>query len=129
AQCVEKLSNLLLAAHDRQLRLVEALTQEMINLPMDRAQVVVRWAQTSVWWLLSTLLNGQDPGQESLLAQLQRVMRYGQAAVHLKLSTAALRLFLVRPDWLLGLGSNGLTLSLDTLYLLHSYTAWFNSQG
>lgn len=125
AQCVEKLSNLLLAAHDRQLRLIEALAQEMINLPMDRTQVVVRWAQSSVWWLLSTLLNDQEP--ESLQVELQRVMRYGLAAVQLKLSSAALRLFLVHSDWLMG--GNGLALNLHALYLLHSYTAWFSSQS
>jgi hypothetical protein len=135
AQCVEKLSNLLLAGHDRQLRLIEGLAQEMINLPMDRAQVVLHWAQTSVHALLSAVLklgskkspDVSDP--DPLLVQLQRVMRYGKAAVHLQLSTGALRLFSVRPDWLRGLSSDGLVLSLKTLYLLGSYNQWFSSQS
>ena len=135
AECVEKLSNLLLAGHDRQLRLIEGLAQEMINLPMDRAQVVLHWAQTSVHALLSAVLklgskkspDVSDP--DPLLVQLQRVMRYGKAAVHLQLSTGALRLFSVRPDWLRGLSSDGLVLSLKTLYLLGSYSQWFSSQS
>jgi hypothetical protein len=135
AHCVEKLSNLLLGAHDRQLRLIEGLAQEVINLPMDRALVVVCWAQTSVYALLSALLNQGAKGNakaddpDPLLVQLQRVLRYGQAALHLGLSTAALRLFQVRPDWLRGLSADGLVLSLKSFYLLHSYSQWFRNQS
>lgn len=134
-ECVEKISNLLLGAHDRQLRLIEGLAQEVINLPMDRAQVVIYWAQTSVHALLSALLNPRTKGSakvddpDPLLTQLQRVLRYGQAALHLGLSTAALRVFQVRSNWLHGLSSEGVVLSLKTFYLLHSYSQWFRSQS
>lgn len=132
AECVEKLANLLLAAHDRQLRVIEGVAQELVNLPMDRTQVVVRWAQTTVYALLSAVLESGSDGavvSGALLDPLQRVLRYAEAALHLRLSTAALRLFLARPEWLGGaLGSN-LVLSLQTFYLLSRYSAWFNGQS
>ncbi len=133
-ECVEKLSNLLLSGHDRQLRLIEGLAQGEINLPMDRAQVVVRWAQTSVYDLLSAVLNLnlkaplQAGGVESLLIKLRRVLRYGMAAMHLRLSTAALRVFLVHPYWLMDAPSGSLQLDLASFYFLHSYSQWFSSE-
>lgn len=133
-RCVQLLGNLLLTSHDRQLRLIEGLAQEMVNLPMDRTQVVLRWAQTSVYALLSAVLaqgidaGPADPAQsQTLLDQLQRVLRHAQAALNLRLGTSALRLFLLHPEWL-GVGDS-LPLSLNSFYLLSRYSQWFSGQS
>lgn len=133
AQCLDKLGGLLVAAHDKQLRVIEGLAQEMANLPMDRTLVVVRWAGTTVYDFLSRVLNEAGlikevaPTATSLIAQLQAVLRHAQAALHLRLSTGALRVFLVKPDWLKDWGSTAL--SLQSFYLLGRYSQWFDGQS
>ena len=133
AQCLDKLGGLLLAGHDKQLRVIEGLAQEMANLPMDRTLVVVRWAGTTVYDFLSTVLSEVGlsrqaaPKAASLIGQLQSVLRHAQAALHLRLSTSALRLFLVKPDWLKDWASSAL--SLENFYLLGRYSQWFDGQS
>ncbi len=128
-ESVAKLSTLLVAGHDQQLRLVEGLAQEMINLPMDRTQVVVRWAQTSVYDLLRAVLGLAAAGVTApLINQLERVLRHGKVAMDLRLSTSALRLFLVNPAWL-GVAGNNLELNLKSFYLLSRYSHWFQGQS
>jgi hypothetical protein len=131
ARSLEKLGTLLLVGHDRQLRLIEGLTQEMVNLPMDRTQVVVRWAGTSVYELLSAVLQTDaDAGissMASLLEQIRSMLRHAEAALHLRLGTSALRLFLVHPEWLGAKG--GTALSWASFYLLGRYSQWLGSQS
>jgi hypothetical protein len=129
ARSLEKLGKLLLAGHDRQLRLIEGLTQEMVNLPMDRTQVVVRWAGTSVYELLSAVLQTDADISPTawLLEQIRSLLRHAQAALHVRLGTSALRLFLVHPEWLGGKG--GTALSWASFYLLGRYSQWLGSQG
>lgn len=129
AQSLEKLGKLLLAGHDRQLRLIEGLTQEMVNLPMDRTQIVVSWAGTSVYALLSAVLQTDADISPTalLLEQIRSLLRHAQAALHLRLGTSALRLFLVHPEWLGAKG--GTALSWASFYLLGRYSQWLGSQG
>lgn len=129
AASLEKLGTLLLNGHDRQLRLIEGLAQEMINLPMDRTAVVVHWAQTTVYQLLSKVLQlgSHADAAPSLIEHLRAVLRHAQAVLHLGLSTSVLRLFLARPQWLTGTDSR--ELSWASLYLLGRYTQWFNRQS
>jgi hypothetical protein len=129
AASLEKLGTLLLNGHDRQLRLIEGLAQEMINLPMDRTAVVVHWAQTTVYQLLSRVLQlgTHADAAPSLIEHLRAVLRHAQAVLHLGLSTSALRLFLARPQWLTGTDSR--ELSWASLYLLGRYTQWFKRQS
>ena len=129
AASLEKLGTLLMAAHGRQLRLIEGLAQELVNLPMDRTQVVVHWAQTSVYQLLAMVLQvgTNAEGSSTLIVQLKAVLRHAKAALHLRLSTSALRLFLVHPQWL-GAAQGG-PLSWASLYLLGRYSQWFNRQS
>ncbi|VVM63886.1 hypothetical protein PS664_01434 [Pseudomonas fluorescens] len=96
---LEKLGTLLLNGRDRQLRLIEGLVQELSSLPMDRVQAVVHWAQTTVYQLLSLGLSDATP---TLIEYLKTLLRHALAALHLGLSTRALRLFLVRSEWLGG---------------------------
>ncbi|MEX5593612.1 hypothetical protein [Pseudomonas orientalis] len=126
---VAVLTDLLLAGHDRQLRLIEGLAQEMINLPMDRTQVVLRWAQTSVHTLLSAVLGlATASATDSLLSQLERVLRHGKVVMGLRLSTSALRVFLLNPQWL-GVPGKNLELNLKSFYLLSRYSQWFHGQS
>ncbi len=126
---VAVLTDLLLAGHDRQLRLIEGLAQEMINLPMDRTQVVLRWAQTSVHTLLSAVLGlATASATDSLLSQLERVLRHGKVVMDLRLSTSALRVFLLNPQWL-GVPGKNLELNLKSFYLLSRYSQWFHGQS
>ncbi|WP_322614786.1 hypothetical protein [Pseudomonas sp. BIC9C] len=131
ARSLEKLGTLLLAGHDRQLRLIEGLTQEMVNLPMDRTQVVVRWAGTSVYELLSAVLeidaDTDISPMASLLEQVRSLLRHAQAALHMRLGASALRLFLIHPEWLGAKG--GIALSWASFYLLGRYSQWFGSQS
>jgi hypothetical protein len=131
ARSLEKLGTLLLVGHDRQLRLIEGLTQEMVNLPMDRTQVVVRWSGTSVYELLSAVLQTDaDAGissMASLLEQIRSMLRHAEAALHMRLDTSALRLFLVHPEWLGAKG--GTALSWASFYLLGRYSQWLRSQS
>ncbi|KAB0521309.1 Tc toxin subunit A [Pseudomonas extremorientalis] len=124
ASSLEKLSGLLLNGHDRQLRLIEGLAQEWVNLPMDRTQVVVRWAKDSVYQLLSTVLVSSTA--PTLIDRLKTVLRHAKAALHLQLSTGSLRLFLTRPECLGTEGGVGLT--LESFYLLERYSHWFRGQ-
>lgn len=126
---LEKLGALLLNGHDQQLRLIEGLAQEMVNLPMDRTQVVVVWAQTTVYRLLSGVLQLGNLGVSAgaLIEDLRTILRHAQAALHLGLSTRALRVFLARPHWLTGTDSTAL--SWASLYLLGRYTQWFKGQS
>ncbi|CRM45447.1 Salmonella virulence plasmid 28.1kDa A protein [Pseudomonas sp. 31 R 17] len=126
---VAVLTDLLLAGHDRQLRLIEGLVQEMINLPMDRTQVVLRWAQTSVHTLLSAVLGlATASATDSLLSQFERVLRHGKVVMDLRLSTSALRVFLLNPQWL-GVPGKNLELNLKSFYLLSRYSQWFHGQS
>ncbi|WP_397449625.1 hypothetical protein [Pseudomonas sp. NA-150] len=103
-QVETKLCELLLIAHDRQLRLIEGLLQEVANLPMDRAAVVTHWAGLSAETLLTTVnaaakkrsltLESFDP---ELLQSLQRLFRHAHIAQTFNLSELALRLFLASP--------------------------------
>ena len=128
-QSVAKLADMLLAGHDRQLRLIEGLAQEMINLPMDRTQVVLRWAQTSVHALLSAVLGlATAAATDSLINQLERVLRHGTVVMDLRLSTSALRVFLLNPQWL-GVPGRNLELNLKSFYLLSRYSQWFHGQS
>jgi hypothetical protein len=96
---------------------------------MDRTRVVVHWAQTTVYQLLSMVLQMGTAEQavNSLIEHLKSVLRHAQAALHLRLSTSALRVFLARPEWLGATG--GAELSWASLYLLGRYSQWFNSQS
>lgn len=107
-QCLEKLSNLLLKAHDQQAHLIEGLLQEIIQLPIDRAVTVVHWAKTTVNALLTAALGAKPEPQQpiddsklqALITLLQPVFGHAQASRQLHLSNNALRLFVVYPAWL-----------------------------
>ncbi len=137
-QCLEKLSNLLLKAHDQQAHLIEGLLQEIIQLPIDRAVTVVHWAKTTVNALLTAALGAKPEPQQpiddsklqALITLLQPVFGHAQASRQLHLSNNALRLFVVYPAWL-GLDAPPLSttpLSLANLYLLERFTHWLNTQ-
>ncbi|WP_224795787.1 Tc toxin subunit A [Pseudomonas fluorescens] len=137
-QCLEKLSNLLLKAHDQQAHLIEGLLQEIGQLPIDRAVTVVHWAKTTVNALLTAALGAKPEPQkpiddsklQALIALLQPVFGHAQASRQLHLSNNALRLFVVSPAWL-GLDDYPpatTPLSLANLYLLERFTHWLNTQ-
>ncbi len=123
AASLEKLGALLLNGRDRQLRLIEGLVQELSSLPMDRTQAVAHWAGSTVYQLLSLVLSDATP---TLIEHLKALLRHARAALHLGLSTRALRLFLARPEWLGGTG--GSELSWSSFFLLGRYSQWFKSQ-
>lgn len=137
-QCLEKLSHLLLKAHDQQAHLIEGLLQEISQLPMDRAVTVVHWANTTVNALLTAALGAKPEPQkpiddlklQALIALLQPVFRHAQASQQLHLGNDALRLFVVYPAWL-GMDDYPpatTQLSLASFYLLERFTHWLNNQ-
>lgn len=129
AASLEKLGTLLVSGRDRQLRLIEGLVQELSSLPMDRTEAVVYWAQTTVYQLLSLVLKREAHADATsmLIEHLKTLLRHARAALHLGLSTSALRLFLVRSEWLGG--TSGPELSWSSFYLLGRYSHWFKEQG
>jgi hypothetical protein len=114
----KKITYLLLAAHDRQLHLVEKFLQDTCLLPMNCAKGVVSWAKTSVQQILTTALHAEHLTR--LPEALHPVLRRAEAVVQLNLSNRALRLFLCHPDWLETPGSQ-LELTLSSLYLLDRF--------
>jgi hypothetical protein len=127
--CAEKLSELLLGAHDRQVQLLEGLFQETAKLPPDRCRAVIHWAHSSVYSILVQAL--KDTLTAALIEHYQRVSRHAEIVVQLRLSNSALRLFVVNPAWLGGLEYEGSNSEpwLSELYLLERFSHWFHSQS
>lgn len=113
-----KLTDLLMAAHDRQQHLLERFLQQTCSLAMTCAKGVVIWAQSSIYQILRQALITQD--RDSLAAILEPTIRHAQAIVQLQMSNRALQVFLSRPDWLQR-DNRALTLNLATLYLLDRF--------
>jgi hypothetical protein len=123
----DKLCDLLATAHDRQLRLIEGLLQEVANVPMERAAVVTHWAGLSAEALLTIVdkagkdhrltLKNFDP---ELLESLQGLLRHAHIAHTFNLSEPALRLFLANLS-LLGAPLMDNVPSLGSFYLLGRY--------
>ncbi|MFJ2465336.1 Tc toxin subunit A [Pseudomonas sp. NPDC087615] len=127
--CAEKLIELLLGAHDRQVQLLEGLFQETAKLAPDRCRAVIHWAQSSVYSILVQAL--KETLTPALIEHYQRVSRHAEIVVQLRLSNSALRLFVVNPTWLGGSayeGSNSEPWLCD-LYLLERFSQWFHSQS
>lgn len=127
--CADKLVELLLGAHDRQIQLLEGLFQETTQLPPERTVAVIHWAHSSVYSILVDALNVEVSPE--LIEQYQRVSRHAEIVMQLRLSNSALRLFLVNPTWLGAdqyLGSNSEP-SLADLYLFERFSHWFHAQS
>jgi hypothetical protein len=127
-----RLCEFLLIAHDRQLRLIEGVLQELAKLHMDRAAVVTHWAGLSTEVLLKQLIeamNAQRLTVENfdpvLLTSLQCLLRHAGIALAFNLSELALRLFVVSPQWLGALMIPDAP-SLASFYLLERYSHLVN---
>ena len=114
----QKLTNLLLLAHDRQLHLIEAFLQEAFLLPMNCAKDVVIWANTSVHQILTEVLNSND--SHALVQTLHPLLRHTETAVRLQLSNKALRALLSTARWL-ETADGQLRLSFKSLYLFDRF--------
>jgi hypothetical protein len=121
------LCQLLLGAHDAQAVLIERLLQELAELQMDQAALVLHWSGLSTPALLTLLEEAVNDNlltvehfDPTLLSALQTVVRHAHIAIELDLSELALRLFLVSPSWL-GAPMHTQTPSLASLYLLERY--------
>ncbi|MBF6035742.1 hypothetical protein H8F23_21050 [Pseudomonas sp. P155] len=127
--CAEKLTELLLGAHDRQVQLLEGLFQETAKLAPDRCRAVIHWAHSSVYSILLSAL--KDTLTPELIEHYQRVFRHAEIVVQLRLSNSALRLFVVNPTWLGGsqYEGSGSEPWLSDLYLLERFSHWFHSQS
>ncbi|KHA72854.1 hypothetical protein NZ35_12855 [Pseudomonas chlororaphis] len=127
--CAEKLTELLLGAHDRQVQLLEGLFQQTAKLAPDRCRAVIHWAYSSVYRILLSALN--DTLTRALIEHYQRVSRHAEIVVQLRLSNSALRLFVVNPTWLGGSQheGSGSEPRLSDLYLLERFSHWFHSQS
>lgn len=127
--CAEKLTELLLGAHDRQVQLLEGLFQQTAKLAPDRCRAVIHWAHSSVYSILKSAL--EDTLAPALIEHYQRVSRHAEIVVQLRLSNSALRLFVVNPTWLGGsqYEGSGSEPWLSDLYLLERFSHWFHSQS
>ncbi|MGO4363978.1 Tc toxin subunit A [Pseudomonas sp. PAB10] len=128
--CAEKLVELLLEAHDRQVQLLEGLFQETVKLPPERCVAVIHWANSSVYSILMEVFPKGEVRPE-LIEHFQRVSQHAEIIVQLRLSDRALRLFLVHPTWLGAdqySGSNSEP-SLADLYLFERFSHWFHAQS
>jgi hypothetical protein len=114
----QKLKNLLLLAHDRQLHLIEAFLQEAFLLPMNCAKDVVIWANTSVHQILTQVLDSKDA--HTLVQTLHPLLRHTETAVRLQLSNKALRALLNTARWL-DTAEGQLRLSFKSLYLFDRF--------
>ncbi|WP_256666907.1 neuraminidase-like domain-containing protein [Pseudomonas sp. SJZ080] len=124
----EKLTGLLLSAHDKHVQLLEGLFQETAKLPVDRTAAVIHWARYSVY---SILVDAFDKATDRLFDKFQRVLQHAEIIVHLRLSDSALRMFLINPDWLGAdqYDDSGSDPTLACLYLLESFSRWLHAQS
>jgi hypothetical protein len=127
-----RLCEFLLIVHDRQLRLIEGVLQELAKLHMDRAAVVTHWAGLSTEVLLKQLIEAMNAQRltvenfdPALLTSLQCLLRHAGIALAFNLSELALRLFVVSPQWL-GAPMIPDAPSLASLYLLERYSHLVN---
>jgi hypothetical protein len=128
---VEKLQGLMLSALDRQGLLVSGLLHDTVKLQKERVTAVLEWAGTSVYALLSEAIKAPDAPSPVLIALFQQVSRYADAAQQLRISNAALSLFLLNPTWL-GTDSYSATPPpplLASFYLLERFSRWHRSQS
>lgn len=123
-----------------QQRLVEGLFQKLSGLPMNRADVVVRWAGSDVQRLLSTVVVASkvtknqrprtDDDMEAAITAVNSVLRFSEVCLHLNLSEPALRTFLVHPEWLdPSFVGAALPLNLAAFYQLDRYSRWVADSG
>jgi hypothetical protein len=119
--CKNKLKDLLMEVHDRQLHLVEELLQETSQLPMNCTRAVLLWAGLSPHKILESALDTEHPTR--LAALLEPAMRYAEASITLHLSNSALQVFLQNPLWLdnTELSHSTLSLTLRSLYLFDRF--------
>ncbi|RON40315.1 Tc toxin subunit A [Pseudomonas brassicacearum] len=119
--CKNKLKDLLMEVHDRQLHLVEELLQETSQLPMNCTRAVLLWAGLSPHKILESALDTEHPTR--LAALLEPAMRHAEASITLHLSNSALQVFLQNPLWLdnTELSHSTLSLTLRSLYLLDRF--------
>lgn len=130
----DQLTDHVLGRLSLQQRLVEGLFQKLSGLPMNRADIVVRWAGTDVQSLLSATLYAYELKEAVLLPHenmkqvvdaIHLILRYGEVCQHLNLSEPALRTFLVHPEWLdPSFVDAALPLNLASLYQLDRYSRW-----
>lgn len=119
--CKNKLKDLLMEVHDRQLHLVEELLQETSQLPMNCTRAVLLWAGLSPHKILESALDTEHPTR--LAALLEPAMRHAEASVTLHLSNSALQVFLPTPSWLDNTepSQSTLSLTLRSLYLFDRF--------
>lgn len=138
-QAADQLTNFVFGGLSLQQRLIEGLLQSLSGLPMDRAAFVVRWADSDVQTLLSTVLNASDLSDLVLVTDVQTtpvvnairsVLVYSEVCQQLNLSAPALLTFLVNPTWLdPAFTAPLLPLSLASVYHLDRYSRWVNDCG
>jgi hypothetical protein len=130
-QVVEKLQGLMLSALDRQSLLISGLLHDTVKLQKERVIAVLEWAGTSVHAFLNEAIQLADAPSPALLGLFQKISRHAEAAQQLKVSNAALTLFLLNPTWL-GADSYSLNTPLPRLasfYLLERFSHWHRSQS
>ena len=136
-EVAHRLTALFAQALQTQNSLVESLLHNLTQLPMDRAELVVRWAGVTIQTLLSQLLSATaetdltkplaELGQQ-LIRQIEAIGRYAEVALQLGISSQALQAFVLSPGWLDDTFTNQpLTLNLASLYLLDRYCRWVAS--
>jgi Salmonella virulence plasmid 28.1kDa A protein len=125
--CKEKLTALLLGAHDRQTQLLEGLFQEDAKLPPERCVAVIHWAHSSVYSILLEAFEEEVTPQ--LIEHFQRVSRHAEIALSLRLSNSALRVFLVNPGWLGEYPHSSSEPALADLYLFERFSHWLHAQS